>query len=237
MGWHHGIGIGLSHYQSTPSIQYTSNIDDSNSTSNVTSNSTSNNTSIQRLKNDFSTQDSKALFSTLVGINGYSISPNWSILYAVEQYRLNADIPSTDNTSELKNTLAEISLGYSVYQFNKGLNIYPLIGLRHISHQLSIPNEYQNTHNQTQFYAGATLDLPINRNWALHFKIDTSLHSDLTLSNVSAMLNYRINRHWSVLAKAQVSHFQLTQGERQTAQFYDIDNSIQQIGLKLFYIW
>ncbi|WP_016956439.1 hypothetical protein [Catenovulum agarivorans] len=200
IGWHHGISIGLASEQSELTL-------------------TSNTQTLAELDNLSSE------FTDNYSIQGYSISPNWAIGYQLDKY----ETELTDISSKYQQQNLQFDIGMSVFSLDRGLNLYPLIGLRHTSVDI-LSNDF----SSTQGYAGFRLDIPVFQRLFLHAKADTTLTKDKA-TYISVAANYRYMRNHSIMLQWQQSDLELS--ARDNATDDQLERNTSQIALRWFLVW
>ena len=200
LGWHHGISLGLTTEQSELAL----------------SSDTQTLAELDNLSSNF--LDNFA-------IQGYSISSNWAFSYQLNQYKTEL----TDVASDYKQQNIQFDVGMSVYKFDSGLNIYPLIGVRHKSADL-VDVKLSNT----QAYAGVRLDIPVMKNLFAHVKADHNLGSDKN-TNLGVAINYRYARHHSIMLELNQSKVEINDKYQNTS--YQLQRDASQLALRWFVVW
>ncbi|EWH10641.1 hypothetical protein DS2_07408 [Catenovulum agarivorans DS-2] len=200
IGWHHGISIGLASEQSELTL-------------------TSNAKTLAELDN------LSSKFADNYSIQGYSISPNWAISYQLDKN----ETELTDISSKYQQQNLQFDIGMSVFSLDRGLNLYPLIGIRHTSVDI-LSHDF----SSTQGYAGFRLDVPVFKRLYLHAKADTNLTKDKA-TNISAAINYRYMRNHSIMLEWQAKSLEMTEQENNTDYLLERDSS--QLALRWYLVW
>ena len=200
LGWHHGISLGLASEQSDIKLL-----------------------SEQQTLTDLTDTSGKLLDN--YSLQGYSINSNWAFSYQWNKHKTEL----TSISSKYQQQSWQLDVGISAYKFDFGLNIYPLVGVRHISSELLDINL-----SSTQAYAGVRVDVPIFRSLFAHVKADSNLGGD-RIKNASIALNYRYSRNHSLMLEFQQNDLNMETTEQNVD--YQLEKQATQIALRWFSIW
>lgn len=224
LGWHHGISLGLNHYNSDARIEFY-------------------NQQTQQLDSisaNFKADTTSQILDNQLSLSGYSTNHFWFMDYKINQYSLE-DKPTQDTSYNLKGFNAQWLAGYKVAQLHANTRLYAMAGLNYHKQEFSYPNSLsgQNKHSDstTNTLLGFRLDIPFNRDWVAHIKGNTKLTGSQKSTKAAIALNYRFSRDFTLLAEYQRQSLKTTKADSSSTSFYQFDGNINQISLKTTLIW
>lgn len=224
LGWHHGISLGINHYNSDAQIAFY-------------------NKQTQQLESisaDFKADSTSQILDNQLNLSGYSTNHTWLIDYKFNQYSLEDKLVQNERYT-LKGINAQWLAGYKVLELHANTRVYAMAGLNYHKQKFTYQNNdsSQNTHSDsaTNTLLGLRVDIPLSRDWVAHIKGDTKLTGSQKSTRATIALNYRFSRNFTLLAEYQNQNLKTTKATSSSPSFYQFDGNINQISLKTTLIW